>query len=172
MVPLIKGGAGKAACLIEQVGCSGDTAERFFDAFERADRDIELLCARARKLRSCARPRLRPRQTMPGAYFATSGKGAHQHLPTLPKPLGPANDGVERNKDVTAPGRTILKDLIGRQMPTANLHAGCIGCYQGDGDAESFLVANEVIGVIGLECQTEHGGNWGERYIALVPTDP
>ena len=90
----------------------------------------------------------------------------------MPKPLGAANDGVERNKDVTAPGRTILKDLIGRQMPAANLHAGCIGCYQRDGDAESFLVANEVIGVIGLECQTEHGGNWGERYIALVPTDP
>lgn len=107
-----------------------------------------------------------------GSEAATGGKGAHQHLPTLPKPLGPANDGIERNKDVMAAGRTVLKDLIGWQMPAADLHAGCIGCYQRDGDADIFLVANEVIGVIGLECQTEHSGNWGERYVALVPIEP
>ena len=43
MITLIEGGEGKAARCIEQVGCSGDTAERFFDTFEPADRNIELL---------------------------------------------------------------------------------------------------------------------------------
>ena len=172
MVTLIEGGAGKPSRRIEHVSCSGDTAERFFDAFEPADWNIELLAnarvspGRARS-KGCARGgQCRQRDT------AADGKGAHQHLPTLPKPLRPANDGVERNKDVMAPGRAVLEDLIGRQMSAADLHAGCIGCYQRDGDAESFLVADEVIGIIGLECQTEHGGNWGERYVTLVPTEP
>ena len=43
---------------------------------------------------------------------------------------------------------------------------------QGRGDAVFVVVANEVIGVVKLECETENRGDRGQGDVALAPVEP
>ena len=57
-------------------------------------------------------------------------------------------------------------------MPAADLDAGQMGRDQGDRNAEVFLLAHEMIGIIGLEGETEQRRDRAQRDVALVPVQP
>jgi hypothetical protein len=84
----------------------------------------------------------------------------------------PADDVVHRDKDVAAPVRAVLEHLHRRQMAAADLDAGQMGRDQRDRDAEVFLLAHEMIGIIGLEGETEQRRDRSQRDVALVPVQP
>src|SRR3984893_4717539 len=106
VMTLIKGGAGKAARCIEQVGCSGDTAERFFDAFERADRDIELL-AHARVSSGRARGQACPAADQAGSEIPRPAARAlisiFQPCPSLSGPPMTASNGTKTSRPQVGP---------------------------------------------------------------------
>ena len=65
----------------------------------------------------------------------------------------------------------VLKHLHRRQMALADLDAGQIGRDQRHGYAEVFLRADEVVGITGLEGETEQRRHGSERDVALVPVE-
>ena len=54
-------------------------------------------------------------------------------------------------------------------MAVADLDAGEMGRDQRDGDAEIFFRSHEMIGIIGLEGETEQRRDRAQRDVALVP---
>src|SRR5205823_7559450 len=63
------------------------------------------------------------------------------------------------------------KHLHRGQMAAADLDSRQMGWNQRNRDAEVFLLACKVIGVIGLEGKTEQGRDRTERDVALVPVE-
>src|SRR5690606_29623024 len=86
---------------------------------------------------------------------AAGGERAHQHLPALAGALASANDMVERDDDAFALVRTVLEKLHRGQVAAADLDAGEIGRNERDGDAEVFLLAEQMVGVVELESEAE-----------------
>ena len=164
--------AGQPSRGVELIGSRDDARERLFDTFELGYRDAELLANAgigtrgARGIGGAGSRQRRQRNA------ATGGERRHQHLPALPQPLLTADDVVERNEDVAAPVRAVLKHLHRRQMALADLDAGQIRRDQRHADAELLLIADEMIGIIGLEGEAEQGRDGTERDIALVPVEP
>ena len=56
-------------------------------------------------------------------------------------------------------------------MSLSDLDTGQVRGHQRTGDAELFLVTEQVIGVIGLEGNAEHGSNRAQGDVALVPVE-
>ena len=101
-----------------------------------------------------------------------AAKRAHQHLPALADLLDAADDVVHRNEHVAAAVRAVLERVQGGQMPAADLDARQVGRHQRDGDADLLALADEMIGIVELEGETEHGRDRAERDVALVPIEP
>ena len=97
---------------------------------------------------------------------------AHQHLPALADLRGAADDIVERDEDVAAPGRAVLEHLEGRQVPAADLDTRQIRRHQRDRDADLVALADEMVGIVELEGEPDHGRDRAERDVALVPVEP
>ena len=57
-------------------------------------------------------------------------------------------------------------------MPAADLDAGQMGRNQRDRNAEVFLLAHKMIGIVGLEGETEQRRDRPQRDVALVPVQP
>ena len=57
-------------------------------------------------------------------------------------------------------------------MATSDLTPGWMGRDQGDGDTEFFLRANEMFGIVELECKTEQSRDRAKRNVSLVPVEP
>ena len=51
----------------------------------------------------------------------------------------------------------------------ADLHSGVTGGNEGDGDAAPFDLAEQVLRIVHLEGQPEHGSHWRQCDVALVP---
>ena len=144
-------------------------AKRLLDAFEFGDGDAELLADAgigAGGARGKGRAGSRQRRQR---NAAAGGERRHQHLPALAEPLLAADDVVERNEDVLAPVRAVLEHLHRRQMAMADADAGQMRRDQRDGDAEFVFAADEMIGIVGLEGETEQRRDGAERDVALVP---
>ncbi len=169
MMALVERGAGQPASGIKQIGRAGDAGERLLDALELRDRDAELLAdagigAGGACGIGCAGRRQRRQR-----YAAAGGERRHQHLPALAQPLLATDDVVQRNEDVVAPVRAVLEHLHRRQMTVADLDARQMRRDQCNGDAEVFLLADELVGIIGLEGETEQRRDRAKRDVALVP---
>ncbi len=172
MMALVECGTGQPPCRIEQIGGAGNAGQRLLDAFEFADGNVELFADAgigAGDARGIGRTRGRQRRQRDAA---AGGERRHQHLPALAEPLLPADDVVHRNEDVAAPVRAVLEHLHRRQMAVADLDAGQMGRDQRHGDAEVFLGADQMIGIVGLEGKTEQRRDRPERDVALVPVEP
>ena len=172
MMALVERRTGQPPRRVEQIGGAGDARQRLLDAFELADRNAELLAdARigAGGARGIGRTRGRQRRQRDAA---AGGERRHQHLPALAEALLAADDVVHRDEDIVALVRAVLEHLHRRQMAPADLDAGQIGRDQRHGDAEFFLRAHEMIGIIGLEGEAEQRRDRAERDVALVPVQP
>ena len=96
----------------------------------------------------------------------------HQHAPALPRPLLAADDPVDRNEDVAAPGRAVGECGAGGKMPPADLDAGMIGRDQRERDADILAAAEQVLGIEQAEGEAEQRRVRCERDVALVPGEP
>src|SRR5204862_7215063 len=86
--------------------------------------------------------------------------------------LGAADDVVERDEYVAAPIRAVLKDLEGGEMPVADLDASGLGRHQRQRDTDVFLLSEDMLGIVKLEGEAQHGRDGPQRNIALVPVEP
>ncbi|MGY3293863.1 hypothetical protein ACVWW3_000358 [Bradyrhizobium sp. LM2.9] len=168
----VQRGASEPPCRVELIGGADDAGERLLDALELGDGDAELLAdagigaGGAGGIGGAGRGQRWQRDA------AAGGERRHQHLPALPQPLLAADDIVERDEDVVAPVRAVLEHLHRRQMAMADFDAGQIGRDQRHADAELFLIADEMIGVMGFEGEAQERRDRPERDVTLVPVEP
>ena len=132
---------GKRARCVHRVEVAPHARQRFLDAFELADRRLELR-AHTRIATGGAHDHLghagierRQRDGAPG------GKAFHQHPPTLADHRLAADHPVDRNKNVASPVRAVLEHRRKRHVPPPDVDARVIGRNQRAGDAQIFLVA-------------------------------
>src|SRR5439155_10807364 len=154
------------------VGHPPDSRELLFDPLETADRKIELLPDGAvgardprRKLRRSGR---KPREREP----ATRGEVRHEHLPALPDARPAAYDGIERNEYVPPVRRSVQERHAERIVAFPDFDAREVRRYEGEGDAQIFLVAEEMVGIVEAERQADQRRHGGERDVALPPVEP
>ena len=171
MNALIERRTGEAARCVDQVSGTGNARQGLLDALELADRNAELLAdtgigSRGARRESRARGRQRRQRDA-----AAGGERRHQHLPALTEPRLSADDVIERNENVLAPVRPVLEHLHRRQMTVADGDARQMGRDQRHGDAEVFLRADQMIGIMGLESEAEQRRHRAERDVALVPVE-
>ena len=86
--------------------------------------------------------------------------------------LRAADDRVERHEHVVAARRAVLERNVDREVAPADLDAGQVRRDQRGRDAVVVDVADQVLGVIELEREAEHGRDRRERDVALVPVEP
>ena len=171
MNALIERRTGEAARGVDQVSGTGNARQRLLDALELADRNAELLAdARigAGGARREGRARRRQRRQR---NAAACGQRRHQHLPALTEAFLAADDVIERNENVLAPVRAVLKHLHRREMAMADGDAGQMRRDQRHGDAEILFGTDQMIGIVGLEGETEQRRDGAERDVALVPVE-
>src|SRR5690606_24854205 len=85
--------------------------------------------------------------------------------------LHAADDPLQRNEHILAPRRPVHEGHAHGEVAVADLDAGMAGGDQRDGDAAILLLTEQMVRVIHLEGETEHGSDRGEGNIALVPGD-
>ena len=162
---------GHDARRVHHVAVRGDAPQRFLDPFELADGRLELR-SDARVGAGEARERLDAADGGGGQRDrAARREAAHQHHPAFAGVLASADDPVERHEDVLAVVRPVLERRVQRQVAPADVHARRVGRHERAGDAEVFLVAEEMLGVIQAEGQAQQRGDRPERDVALVPGD-
>ena len=149
------------------VGHAADLRERLLDPLEAPDGKIELLAHGPVRARH-ARAELRGAGGQARKGDPTPrGEVGHEHLPALPHPRPPADDGVQRHEDVASVDRAVEKGHPQRIVPLADLDPGKVGRDERERDAEIFLVAQEVVGIVEAEREPDEGRHRRERDVAL-----
>ena len=168
----IERAAGQRARRGHQIREPGDARERLLDAFEAADRRVELLAhggvraADARGHLRGADAERRQRDRAPG------GERFHQHAPALADAVAPADDDfVERHAHVGADDRTVLERHAHRIVAQADLDAGRVARDQRAGDAAIFLVAEQLVRIFQAEREADQRRDRRQRDVALVPVE-
>ena len=156
---------------VHHVKVAADARERFLDPLEFSDRRLELAAharvgaGRARGELGVARPRGRQRDR------TSRGEALHQHPPALARHFRPADDPVEGHEHVLAPVRPVLEHRVERVVPPADVDARRVGAHQRAGDADVFLLSEEMVGIVEAESEPEQRGDGTQRDIALLPRD-
>ena len=101
-----------------------------------------------------------------------SARRFHQHAPALADAVAAADDLVERDEDVAAPVRAVLERDVQRDVALADLDAGRVAGHQRQGDAEVFLLAEQVLRIVQPEGQPDEGRHRAEGDVALLPVEP
>ncbi|MNK40856.1 hypothetical protein D3C87_595100 [compost metagenome] len=169
---LVQRGARQAPGGLHQIGVARQAGQFFLHALEFADGNAELVPhagIHAGRVRAHHRGGGRQRGQR---NAAPRRQRAHQHLPALPGALGTSDQGVQRHEHVAPLVGPVLKDLHGRQMTPADLHAGRLGGHQRHGDADIPWLAQNAFRIRHLERQAQHGGHGPQRDVALVPVQP
>ncbi len=89
---------------------------------------------------------------------ASRRQAFHQHAPALPDARGAADDVIHRDEHILALRRAVQECGIQREVASPDLHARRIGGDQRERDAEIGFAAQQVVGVMQLESQTEQRG--------------
>ena len=92
-----------------------------------------------------------------------------QPLPTCATPPMTLSSGMKTSRPQVGPFWNIWQ---GRQVPAADLDARQVGRHQRDRDADLVALADEMIGIVELEGEPDHGRDRAERDVALVPVEP
>ena len=80
-----------------------------------------------------------------------------------------ADHPIDRNEDVLPPVGAVLEYRVQRHVPAADVDARMVGRNQRAGDAEVFLVAEQMVGVENAKGEAEKGRHGPQRDVALVP---
>jgi hypothetical protein len=162
--------AGERARGGHEVGEAGDARERFLDAFEAADRRVELLAhGRVRTADPRAQLRGADRQRRQRDR-AARGERFHKHAPAVADLRAAADDGVvERHEHVLADDRAVLERHAHRVVAQADLDAGCRTRDQRAGDTAILDVADELVWIFQSEREADQRRHRCERDVALLP---
>src|SRR4030095_13799386 len=143
--------------------------EPYLDAFETTDRRLELRAhpriAAGRAHRELRHPGARRRQR----DAAARGEALHQHPPAAPEHWLAADDPLHRDEDVATAVRAVLEHGVQRHVPAGGLDSRLRGGNERAGDADVFLVADEMIGVVRAEREAEQRCHRTQRDVALLP---
>ena len=168
----VDGVGGEDSRGIHQPGVAADARQRLLNTFEGGQRHVELLAD------------LRIATAHIAADFGGAGAGrrqgdraadrqaVHQHHPAFADHVAAADDRIQRHEDILAPVRPVHEGRTQRQVATADVHAGSVGGDQRQADAEFFLIAQQVIRIVGLESYAEQGRHRAEGDVALLPVQP
>ena len=166
----IDGGRGQSARGIEHIGVGRDARQRLFDAFELADGKAELAAdtgigARVARRRTWRRPCESAGSEMarPAARQSISMR---QPCPACALPPMMVSSGTNTSLPVR---RAVLERLPGRIMAAADLDAGRVGGNQRQRNADIFLAAQQMIGIVQTECEAQQRRHGRQRDVALVP---
>ncbi len=165
----VDGVGGEDTCRVHQPGVAADARQRFLDAFEGGERNVELLAdlriATAHVAADLGGAGAGRRQ----GDRAADRQAVHQHHPAFADHVAAADDGFQWHEDVLAPVRPIHEGCAQWQMATADLNAGRVGGDQCQADAELFFIAQQVVRVVGLEGHAEQRRHRAEGDVALLP---
>ena len=154
---------------VDRISIAGHARERFFDAFEFADGDLELAACPAVRAggahRKLGRARARRRQR----DGASGGEALHQHAPALAGEFAAADDPVHRDEHVLAPVRPVHERGVQRKVPATDVHAGVFGRNQRQGNADVLLRSQQAVGIVQPEGKAEQRGHRPERDVSLLP---
>ena len=161
--------SGKHAGGVHHPRVAADARHGFLDAFERRQRHIELF-ANLRVLAGDQAGELGRAGTDCWQRDRTPDRQAvHQHHPAFAEHFLATDEVVQWNEHVLAGVRAVHERGAQWQVATSDFHTGGIGRDQRQTDTEIFLFTEQVIRVVGFECQTEQGGDWAEGDVALFP---
>src|SRR5687768_15579345 len=161
--PSVHCSASKDTRSIHEITVASNAGERFLDALEAADRHVELLANRrigtgnagSHFHSSDGKRRQRDR--------TSSSEAFHQHAPTLTGAFLPANDTVERHKDVKAKYRAVWKSQAERIMTLANDDSLRVPGNECAGHTDALRLAEQPVWIMHIESQADHGRYRGER---------
>ena len=164
---------GHGACGVHDVSESGHAREHFRDAFEVADRSIELTAnARVRAGREHCRLR-RAGRARGQRDAATDRQLLDQHAPALARHLRSADDEVERHEHVLALDRPVLERHVQRKVTAPDRDARRVAWNQRAGDAVvGAIAAEQSIGIEQLEREADDRRDRRERDVALGEVQP
>ncbi len=151
----------------DDIGEPDHARDRQLDAFELADRHVEL-AADARVGAGREHRCLRTAGGIGGQRDAAPDRELlDQHAPALAGHLDAADDGIERHEHVAPAHRSVLERNVERQVTLADLDAGGFAPDQRAGDAEVGLAAEQPVGIEHAKGQAYYGGDWRESNVAL-----
>ncbi|MNF57287.1 hypothetical protein D3C84_388070 [compost metagenome] len=171
LFPKVDGAGGQHASAVHQPGIAANARQGFLNAFEGGQGDVELF-ADARVLAG----------HQAGVFGDTAthgrqGDGAadrqaiHQHHPAFAEHGLATNEVVQRNEHVLAAVGAVHEGCAQGQMAAADLDTGSVGRYQRQANPQVDLIAEQVVGIIGLEGNAEQGRNRAEGNVALFPIE-
>ena len=146
-------------------------ASGVLDTLELSDRQAELTAdARVRAGKAGAEHRS-PCAECGQRNGAARGQTIHQHAPAMSDLGLAADDVVHRDKHIAALRRAVLEGLFSRKMPPSDLHARRVGGNEGERDADVVLWADQMVGIVEPERESQNRRDRRERDVALVPRD-
>ncbi|MNI21180.1 hypothetical protein D3C73_746910 [compost metagenome] len=167
-VTAVHSGSGGLRQRADLVRLATNAGQRFFHAFEAADRQAELLadtCVGTGHHRAGL-------GTAAGGGGqgdrAADGQALVEHVPALAGLLGAADQLGQRDENILATDRAVLEGRVEREMATADFHTGGVTRQQGQGDADIAGGADQAIRVVHAEGQADQRGYRGQRDVALV----
>ncbi len=159
----------QVGCGAHNVGVAADAGQRLFNPFHFADGQLELATDAA-----VGAARQGQHLDTTGAVggqgdAATDRQTLDQHAPALTGHGRATDNEVERNEHILTLSRTVLERHVEREVATADADPLDVSGNEGAGDAELFLVTQQVLGVTQFEGETQDGGDRGKGDVALVP---
>ena len=167
----VDGIGGEDARAVHQPGVAADAREGFLNAFEGGQRHVELLAqlgvlagGQAGELGGAGADGRQRDGT-------TDRQAVHQHHPALTDAFLPTDQVIHGDEYVCARVGTVHECSVEREVASPDVDTLGVGGNQRKGNAKRLFVAEQVVRVIGLEGQAEHGGNRAQGDVALLPSD-
>ena len=160
---------GEAAHRFAGVGPAGDAGQRLLYTLEAADGDVELAPDHGV---GAGEPRAGDRvagRARGQGDRAAHREALHQHAPALTDHRPAADDAVQRDEHIRAPGGAVLERCAGGKMPAPGVYAGGVGGHQRAGHAEIDVVAEQAVRIVHPDGEAEHRGHGRQGDVALVP---
>ncbi len=165
----VHGLGGQQPCAVHQPGIAADACQRLLDTFEGSQGNIELF-AYVGVLASDQARVLGSAGTHCGQGDGAADRQAvHQHHPALAEHGLATDEEIQRHEYVLAAVGAVHERGAQWQVAFADFDAGRVGRDQRQADTQFFLLAQQVVRVVGLERQAQQGGDGPEGDIALFP---
>ncbi len=154
---------------VDQVQVRAHARERLLDPFERPDGHPELSTCR-RVGADAAHGRFREADVGRRQRDRAPGREAlHQHAPAVADLSPTADHPIERDEDILARSRPVLKDGVERPVTAPRRYARMRGGDERAGDAEVNVLAEQAIRVARAKREAQHRRDRGKRDVALFP---
>ena len=154
---------------IHQIGISGNPRQRLLNPFHFADRHSEL-AADIRISTDCHGRTFQPAGGIGRQGDTTPDRQTlHQHAPALSGHSRPADNIIQRHKDIVAARRAVLKRDVEREMAGTGFNPGGIYRDECAGDPERGFFTEQFVRVIQFKGETQYCGDRCQGDIAFIP---